>query len=381
MDTLHELLPRDITVFCLDFSGSGKSEGEYISLGHFEEQDLEAVVTHLRSTGHTSAVGLWGRSMGGATAVLRAARDSTLAGCVIDSAFSDLPTVAREVAKKLSPRLPDFLLSLALQSVRGEIQARAQFDIEELLPIRHAPVATSPALFAVAKEDSFIPPHHTYDLHRAWGGRDKKLVTVGGGHDSARPPKFVQYAADWIQERLEAAAAEWEGPQITTSSSSGGLARGFAPVTVDARQVLSRDPRSGPRRPSLGRLSTPACGDCGEDPCSPEAWIEELGDASLQQKGGRRSVCLGEVSQRLRQPRKLAARREPEVSGGEKPRNGSTASTEEGDAGAPTHPVAAKAAASREAVLAVATPMAAAMRKHQKAQQFHWDGSGLIYEN
>merc|ERR1740138_913399 len=178
LDTLHELLPRNISVFCLDFSGSGKSEGEYISLGHYEEQDLEAVVQYLRSSSHTSSVGIWGRSMGGATAVLRAAKDRTLAGCVIDSAFSDLPTVAREVAKTLSPRVPDFLLSMALQSVRGEIQARANFDIEELLPIRHAPVASSPALFVVAKEDGFIPPHHTYDLHRAWGGSDKKLVTV-----------------------------------------------------------------------------------------------------------------------------------------------------------------------------------------------------------
>lgn len=30
-------IPKGITVFCFDFSGSGSSEGEYISLGYYEK--------------------------------------------------------------------------------------------------------------------------------------------------------------------------------------------------------------------------------------------------------------------------------------------------------------------------------------------------------
>ncbi len=41
------LLPAGITVFALDFSGSGKSEGEYISLGWFERDDVKVVTDHL----------------------------------------------------------------------------------------------------------------------------------------------------------------------------------------------------------------------------------------------------------------------------------------------------------------------------------------------
>ncbi len=58
------LLPSNITVFCLDLSGSGLSDGEYISLGWYEREDVNLVIEFLRKSGTTSTIGLWGRSMG-----------------------------------------------------------------------------------------------------------------------------------------------------------------------------------------------------------------------------------------------------------------------------------------------------------------------------
>ena len=40
IQTLNFLLPLNITVFSFDFSGCGQSEGEYISLGWHEKDDL-----------------------------------------------------------------------------------------------------------------------------------------------------------------------------------------------------------------------------------------------------------------------------------------------------------------------------------------------------
>ena len=45
------------------------SEGDYVSLGHYEKDDLSAVVDFLRQSGRVSTLGLWGRSMGAATAL------------------------------------------------------------------------------------------------------------------------------------------------------------------------------------------------------------------------------------------------------------------------------------------------------------------------
>ena len=66
------LLPQNVTVFAFDFAGSGQSEGEYISLGWYEREDVLTVTNHLRETGRVSTIGLWGRSMGAATALLHA---------------------------------------------------------------------------------------------------------------------------------------------------------------------------------------------------------------------------------------------------------------------------------------------------------------------
>lgn len=44
------LLPKNMTVFAFDFSGCGKSEGKYISMGWYEREDVECVVEYLRKS-------------------------------------------------------------------------------------------------------------------------------------------------------------------------------------------------------------------------------------------------------------------------------------------------------------------------------------------
>ena len=128
-------------LFRLSVHRSGQSEGEFISLGHFEQLDLQAgtagtagvagtclgafrcpsvqvLIQHLRNLG-ARLLGLWGRhssfclqrrhppstypfqarSMGAVTAILRAAEDSGISALVLDSPFS-------AEAAKSGPRPP-----------------------------------------------------------------------------------------------------------------------------------------------------------------------------------------------------------------------------------------------------------------------------------
>lgn len=61
------------------------------------------VVTHLRSTGRTSTIGLWGRSMGAATALMHSHRDPSIAGIVLDSPFADLRQLANVGGNVFAP--------------------------------------------------------------------------------------------------------------------------------------------------------------------------------------------------------------------------------------------------------------------------------------
>lgn len=202
MDLLVHLLPLGITVFCFDFSGSGLSGGEYVSLSYFEKEDLKVVIQHLRSQETVSGIGIWGRSMGAATAIFHAAIDSKIHACVLDSPFADLKVVATELVDRGRFKVPHFLLNIALEIIRSEIQSRADFDLNECRPVSQAHKATCPALFAVAHDDSFVLPHHTRDLYEIWGGR-ADLVDFEGGHNGERPAWFIQKACDFLIESFK----------------------------------------------------------------------------------------------------------------------------------------------------------------------------------
>jgi len=213
LDALQPLLEIGISVFTLDFSGSGQSEGEYISLGFHEQLDLSVAIDHLRSLDCVSSVGLWGRSMGAATTVLRASEDPTIAACVMDSPFSSLRQVAEELVLGGGVAVPQFMLSMALRVISGEVESRAGFCLDDLEIIDKAPDAVSPALFAVAMDDKFVLPHHGQDLHNSWGGEERKLVMLDGGHNGTRPPTFVKEATEFLRKHL-LEAAESPEPRI-----------------------------------------------------------------------------------------------------------------------------------------------------------------------
>ena len=150
-----------MTLFCLDFSGSGLSDGEFISLGHYEREDLKVVIDYLRNSGKVSTIGLWGRSMGAVTALMHADRDPSIAGLVLDSPFASLSRLSKELFRKYSKRIPTFLFSLAFALVKSTIKKKARFDISKIEPVKHVGASFVPALFICARDDDFIDPSHS----------------------------------------------------------------------------------------------------------------------------------------------------------------------------------------------------------------------------
>ena len=154
-------------MFCFDFAGCGLSDGEFISLGWWEREDVAMIVEHLREYGRVSTIGLWGRSMGAVTALLHADRDPSIAAIVLDSPFSNLHKLVNELAYSYV-KIPSFLINPALKLVASSIKSKVNFNIYDLSPIDHVKNSFIPALFATATEDDFIKPHHAQELHDAY---------------------------------------------------------------------------------------------------------------------------------------------------------------------------------------------------------------------
>ncbi|KAF0913583.1 hypothetical protein E2562_023297 [Oryza meyeriana var. granulata] len=180
------LLPSNITVFTLDFSGSGLSEGEHVTLGWNEREDLKAVVNYLRTDGNVSCIGLWGRSMGAVTSLMYGAEDPSIAGMVLDSPFSNLVDLMMELVDTYKYPLPKFTVKLAIQHMRKVVKRKASFDIMDLDTIQVAKRCFVPALFGHATEDDFILPHHSDKIYESYVG-DKNIIKFDGDHNSPRP--------------------------------------------------------------------------------------------------------------------------------------------------------------------------------------------------
>ena len=198
---LYYLLSSDITVFAFDFSGCGKSQGEYISLGYYEREDVESVIEYLRKTNKVSTIGLWGRSMGAVTAIMYGDRDPSIAGMVLDSAFASLKELIEELVKD-RVKLPDFILNQATKLVKSTINKKAKFNLDEIEPKKYAVRCFIPALFCHANGDTFVNVHHCKDLYDIYAG-DKNVTYVDGNHNSPRPRYFRDSAAIFFYNTLQ----------------------------------------------------------------------------------------------------------------------------------------------------------------------------------
>ena len=195
------LLPLNITVFAFDFSGCGKSQGEYISLGWYEREDVESVIEYLRKTNKVSTIGLWGRSMGAVTAIMYGDRDPSIAGMVLDSAFASLKELIEELVKE-RVNLPNFILNQATKLVKSTIMKKAKFNLDEIEPKNYAVRCFIPALFCHAKNDTFVNQHHCKDLSDVYAG-DKNVIYVDGNHNSSRPRYFRDSASIFFYNTLQ----------------------------------------------------------------------------------------------------------------------------------------------------------------------------------
>lgn len=247
-EVLPALLDKGISVFCYDAAGCGLSEGEYISLGWHEQDDLACVVAHLRRSHHCGSIGLWGRSMGAVTALLYADGDAKICALCADSPFASLPELMLHLASTAPVSVPKWLASMALALVGMRVRALANFDLDDVVPLKHVQKCRMPAIFLHAVQDNFVPIDHVRRLFCAYAG-GKELLQMPGDHNSRRDPDAVQHAAEFLSRALSCnisdGACSSPGSCSTSRRSFGsGCCNIDAGATPGSRR-LPTSPRCG----------------------------------------------------------------------------------------------------------------------------------------
>mmetsp|Transcript_6092 Transcript_6092/g.14582 ORF Transcript_6092/g.14582 Transcript_6092/m.14582 type:complete len:367 (-) Transcript_6092:107-1207(-) len=273
VSTVPVLLPFNITVFCFDFSGSGLSDGEYVSLGYYERDDLAVVVNHLRESHRVTCIGLWGRSMGAVTALLHGDRDPSIAAMVLDSPFSDLTVLAEELVDVyVSFKIPKWMVGVAMQLITSSIRDKADFDISDLVPIDHVEKTFIPALFTAAYNDTFIRPQHAKRLYEKYAG-DKNFVMMEGDHNSTRSKFFMDSVAIFFLTTLQC-------DQLPAPMPAAPQARG-----VDASPATQYTPPVPNPNQEEGRAAPPAAHGAPRTPEEEQAMVQQALNLSLNENG------------------------------------------------------------------------------------------------
>ncbi|KAK7200640.1 Alpha/beta hydrolase family/X-Pro dipeptidyl-peptidase (S15 family) [Novymonas esmeraldas] len=182
------VLREGFSLFCFDFCGSGMSEGEYISLGFYERQDLVAVAEFLTlKSDEVDGVALWGRSMGAVAAIMYAAKDSWIRCIVCDSPFASLRLLINDLVERHGGRtarvLPGMVVRGVVERIRRRVMKRASFDIDDLDSVKYARACRVPALLFHGADDDFVSPAHSERIRDAFPTPCLQQFTPGGHND------------------------------------------------------------------------------------------------------------------------------------------------------------------------------------------------------
>lgn len=208
---LQYIVPYGLSLFAFDFSGSGMSDGEYISLGVNEKHDVETVVQHLVFSCGVRRIILWGHSMGAATAIMYAGlcqRRPEVCALLLDSPFASFDKLAQSMVADMPipiavPR--KLILTVGVRAVRKVVRERADFDVGDIDPLSATKKIPHdiPALFLHGSADAVVPVVHGEMLQKSYPSEEKELIVMDGlEHDSQRPEWVMDRAFIFLQRHL-----------------------------------------------------------------------------------------------------------------------------------------------------------------------------------
>jgi alpha-beta hydrolase superfamily lysophospholipase len=184
LDLARGLHERGHAIFLFDFRAHGASDGVRSTIGYREADDIVAAVAFLaqRSELASLPVGVIGVSMGGAAALMAAAREPRIAAVAADSAFATLHDIAAGGLRELY-RLPAYPFTPLIVRF-GELLTRARIRFNRPVDAVAA-IAPRPLLLIHGDADTLIPLKDAHALYAAAGEPKELWIVPGVRHGSA----------------------------------------------------------------------------------------------------------------------------------------------------------------------------------------------------
>lgn len=175
------LARRGYVVLTFDFRAHGESGGRRTSLGYHEQKDIAAALAFIRTRSEIDSgrIGIYGFSLGGASAILAAEKSRAFSAVVADSAFTSLHDQARDAMTGFY-HLPAFPF-LHLSVLGYEIYF--QTTVENISPVSVIGKLSPVPVFIIAGEgDKLIPADNGRRLYAAANDPKELWIIPGADH-------------------------------------------------------------------------------------------------------------------------------------------------------------------------------------------------------
>jgi len=175
-----DLVGDGFDVLAFDLRGQGTSDGDTLSFGAREQDDVLGAVAlaHEHGARHVAVIGF---SMGAASAMLAAARSPDIEALVLDSAFADLRDTLGAGIDSLVP-VPGPVVAYGLFLYR----AFSGTDPATVVPADAIDaLSTRPMLFIAGADDRTVKPTDGAAMARAAGAKASYVLVPGAGHVGA----------------------------------------------------------------------------------------------------------------------------------------------------------------------------------------------------
>jgi uncharacterized protein len=216
---LAGMLHPDYNVLLLDHRGHGDSEGLRTTIGYEERLDVHAAVDVLVGRG-LGPVGIFGMSMGAATAILAAAEDERIAAIVADSPYARLRWAVQGAAnlRGYPPALTPAMAYLGCLTTSLHLRYRMQaFDPVEVI----GRIAPRPILLMHGTKDEIIPVASAHALYARAGEPKELWLQEGQLHCRAVEELYEQFG-----DRVHDFFNRWLRPVASVSANGAANLNG-----------------------------------------------------------------------------------------------------------------------------------------------------------